>query len=80
MREKLSEYAAEGAAWPLTASILDPVRLSVICDGPQQILEVVSMTAQTGKIGCTKHFDWTRTCRLSKSVQSMRVLSGGFNT
>ena len=42
MREKLSEYAAEGAAWPLTASILDPVRLSVICNGPRQILEVIT--------------------------------------
>ena len=25
MREKLAEYAAEGADWPLAASILDPV-------------------------------------------------------
>jgi hypothetical protein len=40
MREKLSEYALEGADWPLTANIIDPVRLSVICNGPRQILEV----------------------------------------
>ena len=26
MREKLLEYAADGAAWPLTANILDPIR------------------------------------------------------
>ena len=39
MREKLREYAAEGAAWPVTASILDPVRLSVVCDGPAHIVQ-----------------------------------------
>jgi hypothetical protein len=26
MREKIAEYAAEGAEWPLAANILDPVR------------------------------------------------------
>ena len=40
MREKLAEYAAEGAAWPLCANILDPVRASVVCAGPGQMLEV----------------------------------------
>jgi hypothetical protein len=40
MREKLSEYAADGAEWPLTACILDPIRASVICNGPRQMLEV----------------------------------------
>jgi hypothetical protein len=40
MREKLAEYAAEGAAWPLCANILDPVRASVVCVGPGQMLEV----------------------------------------
>jgi hypothetical protein len=40
MREKLAEYAAEGAAWPLCANILDPVRASVVCSGPGQMLEV----------------------------------------
>ena len=44
MREKLSEYAAEGAPWPLAASILDPVRLSIVCEGPAQILEVCVLT------------------------------------
>ena len=38
MREKLSEYAAVGAAWPLAACILDPVRASVVCNSPSQIL------------------------------------------
>ena len=40
MREKLAEYSADGAMWPLTACILDPVRASVVCSGPAQILEV----------------------------------------
>jgi hypothetical protein len=40
MREKLAEYAAEGAAWPLCANILDPVRASVVCGGPGQMVEV----------------------------------------
>jgi hypothetical protein len=40
MREKLSEYAAEGAAWPLAACILDPVRASVVCTCPAHVLEV----------------------------------------
>ena len=26
MREKVAEYAAEGAEWPLSANILDPIR------------------------------------------------------
>ncbi len=45
MREKLVEYAAEAAgargAWPLCANILDPVRTSVVCDGPAEMLEAV---------------------------------------
>ena len=39
MAEKLSEYAVEGAEWPLCAQILDPVRTTVVCSGPAQILE-----------------------------------------
>jgi hypothetical protein len=39
MREKLVEYAREGMEWPLCAQILDPVRTSVVCSGPAQILE-----------------------------------------
>ena len=31
MREKLSEYAADGAPWPLTGSVLDPVSTSISC-------------------------------------------------
>ena len=45
MREKLAEYAAEGATWPLTANILDPVRSSVVCNGPAQMLEVSTPTS-----------------------------------
>ena len=40
MREKLAEYAAEGATWPHSAAILDPVRLSIIASGPARIVQV----------------------------------------
>ena len=43
MREKLLEYAREGDAWadwPLTANILDPIRTTIVCNGPSQILQV----------------------------------------
>jgi hypothetical protein len=49
MREKLGEYAAEGAAWPLTAQILDPVRASVVCQGPAEILEVAHWFLEEGR-------------------------------
>jgi hypothetical protein len=38
--EKIQEYIAEGAEWPRTACILDPVRASVVCQGAAQILEI----------------------------------------
>ena len=41
IREKLVEYKAEGASWPMTACILDPVRSSVVCCGPSHMLDVV---------------------------------------
>ncbi len=31
-----------GAGWPVSACVLDPVRASVVCDGPLQIMEVAS--------------------------------------
>jgi hypothetical protein len=43
MREKLLEYARAGdpwAGWPLTANILDPIRASIVCNGPSQLLQV----------------------------------------
>ena len=42
MREKLREYAYPHprSLWPLCANILDPVRLSIVCEGPTDILEV----------------------------------------
>ena len=42
MREKIYEYYEIGAEWPLTACILDPVRASVVCDGPAQMMEVIN--------------------------------------
>jgi hypothetical protein len=44
MREKILEYSQKGnvwSGWPLTANILDPIRTSVVCNGPSQILQVV---------------------------------------
>jgi hypothetical protein len=38
--EKLKEYAADGAVWPLAACILDPVRASVVCECPAHMVEV----------------------------------------
>jgi hypothetical protein len=40
MREKVAEYREEGAPWPRAGSILDPVRATVVCEGPANILEV----------------------------------------
>ncbi len=43
MREKLLEYSQKNnlrAGWPLTANILDPVRVSIVCNAPSHILEV----------------------------------------
>lgn len=31
MREKIMEYAIEGAEWPLAANILDPIRCHTTC-------------------------------------------------
>jgi hypothetical protein len=39
-RDKLFEYAGDGAVWPLTACILDPLRAAVVCEGPEHMVEV----------------------------------------
>ena len=39
MREKVAEYALNCDVWPYSANILDPVRASIVCDGPNEILE-----------------------------------------
>jgi hypothetical protein len=52
MREKLLEYADAADAWadwPLTANILDPIRATIVCNGPSQILQV-----DPHNIRCTK--------------------------
>lgn len=40
MREKLAEYASEGASWPHSAAILDPIRLTIVVSGPAHIVQV----------------------------------------
>ena len=61
MQDKLLEYATEGSQWPLSAYILDPVRASVVCSGPSQMLEVLRWfveigpghaNCQTGLVAC----------------------------
>ena len=44
MREKLARYEPPypGSQWPLTGHITDPVRLSVVCSGPSDVLQVSS--------------------------------------
>uniref|UniRef100_A0A7S0M703 Uncharacterized protein n=1 Tax=Cryptomonas curvata TaxID=233186 RepID=A0A7S0M703_9CRYP len=42
MREKLMEYATAEHFWPLSANILDPVRASIVCEGPSHILQVLN--------------------------------------
>ena len=48
IREKLGKYAAPDprAVWPLCANILDPVRVSLVCEGAAQMLEVLSWFTQ----------------------------------
>ena len=41
MRQKLVEYSSENYSWPLAANILDPIRCSIVCDSPREMLEVV---------------------------------------
>ena len=50
MRAKLAEYAPPHprGVWPLAANMLDPVRTSVVCDGPGQILQVGGEGRQWG--------------------------------
>ncbi len=48
MREKLLEYAHAGDAWadwPLVANILDPIRATIVCNSPSQILQVPAPSA-----------------------------------
>jgi hypothetical protein len=44
MREKLLEYESPHCSgiWPFSGSILDPIRVSVVCEGASQILQVLS--------------------------------------
>jgi hypothetical protein len=48
MREKLAKYAPPypHSQWPLTAHITDPVRLSVVCSGPSDVMQVSSGPTQ----------------------------------
>ena len=45
MLEKVAEYAQNKDTWPYSANILDPVRASIVCDGPNEILETFAWFA-----------------------------------
>jgi hypothetical protein len=45
--------------WPLAANILDPVRCSVVCQGPAQILQAAPHP-HTQIICCVIECSWTR--------------------
>ena len=49
MREKLFKYAPPHprSQWPRTANILDPIRLTLSCNGPQHVLETVRWFLQS---------------------------------
>ncbi len=67
MREKLAEYEAEGAIWPLTAQILDPVRASVVCHGPAEMLEAAQWFVENGQpaaLDGSKRQSRLRVCRV----------------
>ncbi len=48
MRDKLHKYVGK-AVWPLAASILDPVRCTVVCSGPARMAEVVMWLLAAGE-------------------------------
>lgn len=62
IREKLAEYKADRAEWPLTSCILDPIRTSVVCGGPAHILNLVKWFVDGPSVhGCTKKL---KACRI----------------
>jgi hypothetical protein len=75
MREKLAEYATEGAAWPLTAQILDPVRVSVVCQGPVEMLEVARwfLEDEVSTAGNKEQPQWLPVCRV-KNKFALRMV------
>ena len=58
MREKVAEYALRDDIWPYSANILDPVRASIVCDGPNEILEA---------------FEWFEPCDSATCLRLCRV-------
>ncbi len=58
MREKVTEYSLNSDIWPHSANILDPVRASIVCDGPNEILET---------------FAWFVPCNSATGLQLCRV-------
>jgi len=69
MREKIREYSLEmqgghGSSWPLSANILDPIRASIVCEGPSQILEVFRWFSNDSSDGSCDEPVKMRVCRI----------------
>ena len=69
MREKIREYSREiqsehWSSWPLTSNILDPVRASIVCEGPSQILEVFRWFSNESSDACNDESVKMRVCRI----------------
>mmetsp|Transcript_4921 Transcript_4921/g.10911 ORF Transcript_4921/g.10911 Transcript_4921/m.10911 type:complete len:912 (+) Transcript_4921:5124-7859(+) len=76
MKEKIQEYIADGAEWPRTACILDPVRASVVCQGATQILEVAEWILKGQPAAARSTFT---VCRVkNKFALSNSELVGGY--
>ena len=77
MREKVAEYKAEGAQWPRAGSILDPVRATVVCQGPANMIEIAEWFL-TGA-SCDKGYNTGRltVCKIkNKFAMSKKELVG----
>jgi hypothetical protein len=79
MQDKLQEYATEGSQWPFSAYILDPVRASVVCSGPSQILEVLSWFLEAGSGHAGTFQEGLVVCRVkNKFAIPAEELHGGY--
>lgn len=82
MREKILEYAKESklgdnSDWPLCANILDPVRASIVCSGPSQILQIYRWFADDSSLQASDVTQMT-VCRIkNKFAFAKEELIGG---
>ena len=74
------EYAGgiggSGSEWPLCANILDPVRASVVCSGPSQIMQVLSWYTGSASEIATKESDAIEPAAAADSCELQRRAIG----